>query len=90
MRVFVYDTGCGNIYFVSMHLFVACAIHFEVGNVHHYTYTTEVSLNEANEENYEGAHRPVGFRLSGDLRLSVVWKKTYDYLIKLDVGNPGY
>ena len=64
---------------------LASAIHFEAGNIYHYSYVTEIALNEANEQSYEGAHRSVGFRFSGELSLSVVWKKTYDYLIRLDV-----
>lgn len=47
---------------------------------------TDVSINEANEQNYNGAHKPVGFRFSGDLKLSAVWKKGYDYLMKLEVS----
>lgn len=63
----------------------ACAVHFDAGDVYHYSYVTEASLNGANEQNPNGAYKSVGFRLSGDLKLSVVWKKSYDYLMKLEV-----
>lgn len=73
---------------VSLHhcVIVVCAVHFDAGSVYHYSYITDLSLNEANEQNYNGAHRPVGFRVSADLKLTVVWKKSYDYLLRLDVS----
>ncbi|XP_067931798.1 microsomal triglyceride transfer protein large subunit-like [Watersipora subatra] len=62
-----------------------CAIHFDAGKIYNYHYTTDVSLNEANDQKGEGAHRAVGYSLEAELKLSVVWKKSYDYLFRLDV-----
>jgi len=75
------------IFHMSPVSFTVCALHFEAGQILHYTYLTDLSLNEQDDQVLTGAHRPVGFRFSGELQLSVVWKKSYDYLIKLEVGS---
>lgn len=64
-----------------------CAIHFEAGSIYHYQYVTDLSMNKAQTQSHDTVKRPVGLRVTADLKLSVVWKKSYDYLMRLEVST---
>lgn len=68
-------------------MFVVCAIHFEAGSIYHYQYVTDLSMNKAQKQSHDTAKNPVGFQVVADLKLSVVWKKSYDYLMRLEVSE---
>lgn len=69
-------------------IFTACmaaaySLQFKQGNTYQYTYENEVRLNDKERDETEGAFSDVGFKLSTQLDLSVVWEKEQSQLIKL-------
>ncbi|PIK41988.1 putative microsomal triglyceride transfer protein large subunit isoform X2 [Apostichopus japonicus] len=61
----------------------AYSLQFKQGNTYQYTYENEVRLNDKEREETEGPFSDVGFKLSTQLDLSVVWEKEQSQLIKL-------